>query len=76
MRIHLGGHLDWYHPEKRSWLELKVERPVALAELAQRMGVPLDEIALVVVNRRLADLATETAGDADTVEFFPPIDGG
>ena len=76
MRIHLGGHLSWYDPQKRSWLELAMPQPIALLRLAHHLGVPVAEIAVVTVNRRAVDLATAVATDGDTVEFFSPIGGG
>lgn len=76
MRIHLGGHLDWYDAGKRSWLELTFERPITLLTLAEQLGVPPGEIAIVAVNRRQANLETDGAGNSDIVEFFPAIGGG
>jgi molybdopterin converting factor small subunit len=76
MRVHLGGHLSWYDPQKRSWLELMQPRPIAVLVLARQLGVPEAEIAVVTVQRRAVDLATAVATDDDTVEFYPPIGGG
>jgi aldehyde:ferredoxin oxidoreductase len=28
VRLHLGGHLSWYDPQKRSWLELHLSEPI------------------------------------------------
>ena len=76
MRIHLGGHLGWYDPQKRSWLELAQPQPIAVLALARTLGVPAAEIAIVTINRRLVDLQTAIATDSDTVEFYAPIGGG
>jgi hypothetical protein len=76
VRIHLGGHLNWYDSEKRAWLELTQPQPIALMDLARRLGVPVAEIAIATVNRRAVDLATAAAAEGDTVEFFSPIGGG
>ena len=76
MRVHLGGHLSWYDPQKRAWLELAQPEPIALIDLARRLGVPSAEIAVVTVNRRAVELETAVASDGDTVEFFAPIGGG
>jgi hypothetical protein len=76
MRVHLGGHLSWYDPQKRSWLALAQPQPIAVLALARQLGVPEAEIAVVTVQRRAVDLATAVAGDEDTVEFYPPIGGG
>jgi hypothetical protein len=87
VRIHLGGHLNWYHPAKRAWLELD-PRVVPLAggdcrsdlvtpaAVAQYLGLPFGEIALVAVNGRLVDPAIVWLTPGDRVEFYPPIGGG
>ncbi len=76
MRVHLGGHLDWYDPQKRAWLDVPVTGTITLLALAERLGLPPGEIAIAVVNRRAVELETGRAGDADTVEFFTAIGGG
>ncbi len=76
MRVHLGGHLSWYDPGKRAWLEFAEPGPIALLELVRRLGVPPAEIAVATVNRRAVDLETAVAGDEDTVEFFTAVGGG
>ncbi len=76
MRVHLGGHLSWYDPQKRAWLELTPAGPIALLELVRRLGVPRAEIAVAAVNRRAVDLETAVAADGDTVEFFTAVGGG
>lgn len=87
MRVHLGGHLSWYDSGKRSWLELEFETISAViqdgrsdqltpAGLAQRLGLPRGEIALVALNGRVVDPDTAQLAPDDKVEFYPPIGGG
>jgi sulfur carrier protein ThiS len=76
MRLHLGGHLSWYDPQKRSWLELAVSEPAALIELVRQMNLPPEEIALTVVNGHAVLLDEACVSDADRVELYPPIGGG
>jgi molybdopterin converting factor small subunit len=76
MRVHLGGHLAWYDPQKRSWLELHPAGPVRLLDLAGQLGLPVGEIAIVAVNGRSTDLRNTLVADADKVEFYPPMGGG
>jgi sulfur carrier protein ThiS len=76
MRLHLGGHLSWYDPQKRSWLELSVSEPAALIELVRQLKLPLEEIALTVVNGHAILLDEAYVSDADRVELYPPIGGG
>jgi len=76
MRVHLGGHLGWYDPQRRSWLTLAQPEPIALRDLAGRLGVPVAEIAIAVINGQAVELETGVATDGDKVEFFPPLGGG
>jgi sulfur carrier protein ThiS len=87
VRVHLGGHLNWYDPQRRSRLELDPQTvgtgcgggqggwltPVALVRF---LGLPRGEIALVVVNGRVAGLDGILLDPDDRVEFYPAIGGG
>jgi sulfur carrier protein ThiS len=76
MRLHLGGHLSWYDPQKRSWLELHLSEPIPLVELVRQLGLPEGEIAVVAVNRRAISLEEAIVLDGDRVELYPPLGGG
>lgn len=76
MRLHLGGHLSWYDPQKRSWLELHLSKPISLVELVRQLGLPEGEIAVVAVNRRAISLEEAIVSDGDRVELYPPLGGG
>jgi sulfur carrier protein ThiS len=76
MRLHLGGHLNWYDPQKRSWLELRLDAPLLLTDLLAQLGIPEGEVALVVVDRRAIPLEGTTVTDGARVELFPPMGGG
>jgi len=76
MRLHLGGHLSWYDPQRRSWLELSLSEPTALIELVRQLKLPLEEIALTVVNGHAVLLDEVCVSGADRVELYPPIGGG
>jgi sulfur carrier protein ThiS len=76
MRLHLGGHLSWYDPQKRSWLELHLPEPISLVELVRQLGLPKAEIAVVAVNRRAISLEAAIVSDGDRVELYPPLGGG
>jgi molybdopterin converting factor small subunit len=87
VRVHLGGYLNWYDPARRAWLNLdacsvlqaggegRVDPPSPVG-VALHLGLPRGEIALVVVNGRVADLDGAVLKSDDTVEFYPPIGGG
>jgi sulfur carrier protein ThiS len=76
MRLHLGGHLAWYDPQKRSWLELHLSESTSLIELARQLGLPEGEIAVVAVNGRAVRLEDARVSDGDRVELYPPLGGG
>ena len=76
MRLHLGGHLNWYDPHKRAWQELSLDGPTRLADLLDRLHVPPGEVTLAVVNGQLVELQQAVVSDHDRVELYPPIGGG
>ena len=76
MYLHLGGHLGWYDPQKRSRLEIHVSEPTHLLSLLERLKIPVAEVAVVTVNRQAVDLGSVSVTDVDRVELFPPIGGG
>lgn len=76
MKVHLGGHLSCYHPQKSSWLELETPPQTRPAGLLEQLGIPQAEVAVVLVNGKLTDLNGEFLRGEDLVEFFPPVAGG
>jgi sulfur carrier protein ThiS len=87
--VHLGGHLNWYDPDKRAWLELGTRTLLEAstsqegqsgvltpAGVARHLGLPRGEIALVAVNGRVVNLEAVVLTPDDRVEFYPPIGGG
>jgi len=76
MRLHLGGHLNWYEPHRRSWLDLSLPKTLSLVELVHRLGLPREEIAIVVVNGQTVSLENAQVSNGDQVELYPPLGGG
>jgi sulfur carrier protein ThiS len=76
MRIFLGGNLNFYHPQKETWLEVEVERPTPLKELLVRSGIPLGEVYLTVVDGELVDLQDAVVSEDNEVKLFPAVGGG
>jgi sulfur carrier protein ThiS len=76
MRLHLGGHLNWYDPHKRAWHEIALTAPTNLRELIEQMGVPSAEVETVALNGTLVELDHLQVQDGDCVELFPAIGGG
>ena len=67
MRLHLGGHLSWYDSQRRSWLELSLSEPTALIELVRQLELPVEEIAISVVNGHAVSLNEVRVSDGDRV---------
>jgi sulfur carrier protein ThiS len=76
MRLHLGGHLNWYAPHRQASLVMDLAQPTALAEILKQLNVPAGEVAITVINGRVADLQAAFVSDSDRVEVYPPIGGG
>lgn len=76
MRIYLGGHLNFYHPQKDNWLEVELEQPTSLRVVLDSSGIPLGEMHLVAVNGELVDLQEAIVSEQDEVKLFPAVGGG
>ena len=75
MRLHLGGHLNWYEPQHRAWVELDLGQALPLAEVLAPWGIAPGEIMVVLVNGRVSSI-DDLVGEDDTVEIYPPLGGG
>ena len=76
MKIHLGGHLNFYDAEKRAWVEMHLPKPMRVDELRGILGLPNGEIMLVAVNGTVNESLDTLVSDEDRVEFYSPIGGG
>jgi len=76
MRIYLGGHLNFYHPQKSNWLEVNFESGARLADILEAAGIPLGEVHLVIINGETQDLQTALISNQDEVKVFSAVGGG
>ena len=76
MRLHLGGHLNWYDAERRTDVELPLAERVRLAELLHQLGVPRGEIVVAAVNGHAVPIDDAWVADGDRVDLYPPVGGG
>ena len=76
MRIYLGGHLNFYHPQKENWLVVDLEQSTPLKDILDGASIPLGEVALVVINGETADLQEAIISEQDEVKLFSPVGGG
>ncbi len=76
MRIYLGGHLSFFHPHKKQWLEVEISEPILLSVILEKYGIPLGEVQLVVINQEIVDLAKAIVSSQDQVKLFSAVGGG
>ncbi len=76
MRIHLGAHLSWYVPGRRSTVEIDVPESTPLATVLHRLDVPTGEVAIAAVNGELVSLFDACVSNGDRVIVHPPIGAG
>ena len=76
MRLYLGGHLDWYAPQRQASHEIRLGKSTCLLTVLRGLGIPPSEIATTAVNGALVDLDCAEVSDGDTVELFAAIGGG
>lgn len=62
-----------YNPAKGLFVD--VEAAVSVAELAAQLGLPLQEIKIVMINGRHAGV-DGMVSDGDRVGLFPAVGGG
>jgi len=76
MKIYLGGHLNFYHPQKDKWLEFKANHPMLLSGVLDNAGIPLGEVHLVVINGEKTDLQKTVISEQDEIKLFSAVGGG
>jgi len=76
MKLQLGGHLPFYAHDRQGKLEVPLKEPARLSEVLSKLGIPISEVYLTVVNGELVTLEEITVSDSDDVRLFPPMDGG
>ena len=76
MKLYLGGLFSYYLPGHPRQVELPVDIPVDLSTLLTQLGIPIEEIQLVVLNGELVDLHQAIVTNQDEVKLFPPVGGG
>lgn len=80
MKIHLGGGLNFYDPQKRVFFEIKLAKNVSLSEVLEMLHIPKGELFIVVLNGEAYSLDQSFyeifVQENDTLELYPPIGGG
>jgi sulfur carrier protein ThiS len=76
LKIHLGGHLSFYTPNKCSRFNLAIDGKACLASILERLGIPLSEVALASVNDEMVVIETAQVQSGDRIDLYPPMGGG
>ena len=80
MKIHLGGGLNFYDPQKRVFFEIKLATNMSLSEVLKILHIPKGELFIVVLNGEAYSLDHNFneifIQENDTLELFPPVGGG
>ena len=76
MRIYLGGHLNFYHPEQDRWLVVELREARPLVSILEQSGIPLSEVQLVALNGEVVDLTDAVVSEGDKVKVFSAVGGG
>jgi sulfur carrier protein ThiS len=76
MKLFLGGYLDFYNPQPGSPLIIELDQPVVLTTILTDLGIPLEEVQLVVVNGELVELEKAVVTAQDEVKIFSAVGGG
>ena len=76
MKLYLGGNLPFFAPKQQKELEVALQEPAGLREVLTKLGIPVSEVYLTVLNGELVTLDETLVCDSDEVQLYPPIDGG
>lgn len=77
LKVLLAANLRKYVPgyDPATGHSVEAIPPVTVLELSRRLGIPREEVRLIMVNGVSADWDTRLEGD-DRVALFPPVGGG
>jgi sulfur carrier protein ThiS len=76
MKLHLGGNLPFFAPKRQKELEVALQEPACLREVLTKLGIPVSEVYLTVLNGEQVILDETLVTDSDKVRLYPAIDGG
>jgi sulfur carrier protein ThiS len=76
MRLLLGGYLPFFASKHQEQIEVSLKEPARLKEVLFKLGIPVSDVYLTVLNGDLVTLDETVVSDSDEVRLYPPIDGG
>ena len=76
MRLHLGGHLNYFDAMQRINFEVGLLEKQRLMDLLLELKIPAGEIFLVSINGEVVPLEDAWVRPDDHVQLYPPMGGG
>jgi hypothetical protein len=76
VKLHLGGHLNYYDARHRTRIEVHLREPLPLDALLQQFNIPTSEVMLVVLNGELAARKNPLLVDDDCLDLYSFAGGG
>ena len=73
VKIHLNLSLIEY--TKAKYIEIELEHDTPLLDILKQIGVPPDEVGIIIKNGRWAPKSSIVSNN-DTIELFPQLSGG
>ena len=76
MKLYLGSYFAFFTPDRRHWVDMELRKPTRLVDIVSKIGIPIAEIYLVVLNDRLVESPNTIVSNDDIVRLYPAIGGG
>jgi sulfur carrier protein ThiS len=76
MRIYLDRYFNFFTHSHDRWVDVELTEPSSLGDVLSRVGIPIAEVHLAVVNGEAFNPEELIVSNSDSVEIFPPIGGG
>jgi sulfur carrier protein ThiS len=76
MRLHLGGHLNYFDALKRADLEIELSGKEHLRDVLALLKIPAGEVFIISINGEVVSLDDAWIRPNDYVMLYPPMGGG
>lgn len=76
IHVTVGGYLAFFAPRKQRAFEVPAAPGLDLLDLLSGLGIPIPEVALMVVNGEVISDLGWLVSAGDQVKFFSASDGG
>ncbi len=76
MKLYLGSYFAFYTSDSNHWVDMELRKPTRLVDIVSKIGIPIAEIYLVILNDRLVESPNTIVSNDDIVRLYPAIGGG